>query len=191
MILMHDSNIPSKIDDLNNQIDILNKRLEEIKNSSKSYLDIIQELVNTNTKIQVELIKRSKYYTDKSEQGRFNILIGLTSDPNLVVASFELICLPGCCGIVISTDAIVNEKYRNLGLGTLLNEMRIGIAYQWDYPLILCTDNIKNIPQQKILEKNGWNNIHKFYNNRTANDVSIHICATKKLVRPLGFKLQY
>ena len=38
----------------------------------------------------------------------------------------------------------------------------------------MCTDIVTNEPQQKILKKNGWNQICQFKNAKTGNDVAMH-----------------
>lgn len=105
------------------------------------------------------------------------------------VASFHLQTLPGCCGICVSYRSCIAEKYRKKGLGSLLNSMRIVIAKEAGFGLMLCTDVVTNIAQRKILNKNGWKELTSFVNPRTGNTVSIHAIDLNKEEIQLGFKL--
>ena len=89
------------------------------------------------------------------------------------IASFHLYPMINCCGICVSTGSRVHKDFQKLGLGTLLNTLRIDIARNLGYGLLLCTDVESNEPQRKILQKNGWRDIHKFINPRTKNTVII------------------
>lgn len=91
------------------------------------------------------------------------------------IALFKLYEMPHCCGIVVSCNAEVGKLYRRKGIGRLMNSFRLEIAKQLGYSLILCTDLLKNEPQRKILEKQGWKDIHRFNNSRTKNDLYISI----------------
>jgi len=83
--------------------------------------------------------------------------------------------MPGCCGIVISTGAFVYPPFRRKGVGSILNTFRIELAKTMGFGLMMCTDVLKNNPQQKILDKNNWERIHTFTNPRTNNLVGIHV----------------
>lgn len=90
------------------------------------------------------------------------------------IAFFRLVQMPGCCGICISTESYVHSKFRKLGVGTVLNLLRIDLAKELGYGLLMCTDVESNEPQQRILKKNGWVKIETFANPRTKNIVAIH-----------------
>lgn len=91
------------------------------------------------------------------------------------IALFSIEQLRGCCGVCVSTGAHVSMPYRRLGLGTLLNEMRLGMAKRLGYGVMLCTDVITNGPERKLLAKNGWKDVHKFRNPRTGRQVAISV----------------
>jgi hypothetical protein len=91
------------------------------------------------------------------------------------IAHFDLAPMPGCCGMVVSTAAMVYKKWRKKGLGTLLNKIRIDIAKFLGYGVMLCTDVLDNEPQQRILEKNGWFKVFEFDNPRTGNAIGVHV----------------
>lgn len=99
------------------------------------------------------------------------------------VAAFCLNQLDGCCGVCVSYHAGVSMAYRNRGIGSLLNQMRQQIAWNWGYTVILCTDRCDNECQEKILSRNAWDRMMTFCNRRTGNDVSIYA----KNLSDLGF----
>lgn len=96
-------------------------------------------------------------------------------DSNTNIAEFYLAEMPGCCGIVISTAAFVVPGRRNVGLGQYLNNLRKKLAKELNYAVMICTDVDKNLPQQSILNKNGWEKILSFTNRKTLNEVSMHM----------------
>lgn len=92
-----------------------------------------------------------------------------------IIASFTLVQLNGCCGICVSTGALVDTNFQGKGLGTLLNNFRQEIAKCQGYTVLLCTDQDKNERQRAILKKNGWKDVYKFTNKRTGNLLNITI----------------
>jgi hypothetical protein len=91
------------------------------------------------------------------------------------ISKFSLLEMPGCCGICISTGAYIDSKYRNMGINTILNSLRIKIAKELGYTVLLCTDVATNVYQKKVLQKNGWQDIFRFRNRRTNNLVDISV----------------
>lgn len=91
------------------------------------------------------------------------------------IASWELVPMVNCCGIIVSTRAQVLPAYQKRGLGTLLNNMRMDIARELGYSVLLCTDVEGNTPQRKILRVNGWKDVFSFVNRRTRNTVHISV----------------
>jgi GNAT superfamily N-acetyltransferase len=134
--------------------------------------------------ITVEFVDVRSYTIDKTEQGKFV----LWTDKDMI-ACFTLVTMPGCCGILVSTGSYVEQKFQGKGIGHLLNSMRQRIAYEWGYPLMICTDVTTNTPQQKILSKAGWKHLLGFKNSRTGNDVSLHAIPVLPGNIELGFKL--
>lgn len=91
------------------------------------------------------------------------------------VACFTLVPMINCCGICVSTSAEVWPNWRGQGIGTLLNSFRIDLARFLGYGVLLCTDIEKNTAQRKILQANGWKDVHKFVNPRTKNTIFISV----------------
>lgn len=134
-----------------------------------NYVEEIAKIIGVQAKDIVVTVSTPQSFECKSQQGHF-----LISNKGSGVALFDLICMPGCCGILVSCKSEVFPQYRNKGLGKLLNNMRYQIAQEWGYSVLLCTDVESNQPQQKILSQNGWTHLMSFKNARTANKVSMH-----------------
>ena len=94
---------------------------------------------------------------------------------DMTVTSWSMQTLPGCCGICLSNNAFVWGRYHGKGVNTIANKIRIAIAKQAGYGIILCTDRDENTAQRKTLARNGWTDIHQFENPRTGNLVNISI----------------
>ncbi len=94
-------------------------------------------------------------------------------EKNMVFSSFKLAKFPGNCGIIVSTAAMVYGPYRNKGLGTLLNALRIDMATKLNYSIIICTAKEFNFPEQRVLDKNQWEILLEFKNPRTANNTKL------------------
>lgn len=94
---------------------------------------------------------------------------------DLLISTFKLVQMPGCCGICISTGVWVKFTYRNKGINTILNKFRIDITKLLGYGILLCTDVSNNIAEVKTLDKNGWKHIYNFKNPRTSNKINISI----------------
>lgn len=94
---------------------------------------------------------------------------------NKIISTWKLYQLPHCCAYMISCNVYIDSEYRNLGLGTILNLLRIDIGKLLGYSALLCTDIGKNICQRKILKKNNWKDIHSVKNKRTNNLVFLSV----------------
>ena len=124
------------------------------------------------------------WYSDKSGSGKYRLIIGDTKHPfhnHSVISTWELWQMKNCCGICVSTAVQVAEPYRKIGIGELLNKVRIHTAKLDGYGLLLCTDVLSNEPQQKILKANGWDCVKEFKNPRTGNDIGIHTVDLSKV----------
>jgi hypothetical protein len=108
-------------------------------------------------------------WDEKLDMGRYT----LKDVKNNVIASFELYPMINCCGICVSTKAMVAFAWQHKGIGTLLNSFRVDLARHLGYGLLLCTDVETNEYQRKVLAKNGWKDLYKFVNPRTRNSVFI------------------
>lgn len=146
---------------------IYNKEFYRIQIFKKD-LDILTRSLSVilNKEVKVEIKECTTTFTT-------NLLFNLyLEDTNL--AQFNLIEMPGCCGVCISFNSWINYPYRRKGVGTLLAEFRKKAANLLGYTVMLCTDVDSNIPQQRILDKLNWEQIYSFKNKRTGNNVNIH-----------------
>lgn len=132
----------------------------------------------------VGLTKRpvESYMSKTQEEGVYILWINAH-----IAAGFTLVCMPGCCGIVISTNCYVVQHYQCKGLGTLLNTMRKQIAWEMGYTVLMCTDVVDNAPQQRILSKNGWQSVFGFINRRSGNTVHADTFELEDTGIALGF----
>lgn len=140
--------------------------------SEKSISDKITEELDKILMPGWKLIN-TKYkcaHSEKLVAGAYQLLVA-----GREIASFELVPMINCCGILVSTQAYVDKAWRGQGLGRLLNTIRIDIARFLGYGVLLCTDVESNASQRKILQANGWKDIHKFVNPRTNNTIFISV----------------
>lgn len=115
-------------------------------------------------------------YSEKLPIGKWELVVEPVSPQRRrIVASFQLHPMINCCGICVSTQAMVQADFRNRGIGTLLNSFRIDVARHNGYGLLLCTDVMGNEHQRKVLRANGWKDVHEFVNPRTSNRVAISV----------------
>lgn len=115
-------------------------------------------------------------YEDKLPVGFYELIItGDIVDKGLLIASFQLYPMINCCGICVSTRAYVAPKFQGQGIGTIMNQVRIDIARNAGYSLLMCTDVESNIKQRAILKRNGWRDLDSFINRRTNNRVYISV----------------
>lgn len=87
------------------------------------------------------------------------------------LASWRLVQLPGCCGILISTDAQIYPNYQKKGWGKIFNKVRQKQATLMGYGQLMCTVDRKNTAQQKILSSNGWVLRSTMTNPKTSNQI--------------------
>lgn len=100
-------------------------------------------------------------------------VVGMNGD--YFISKFKLYEMPHCCGIMVSCQAYINTIYRNKKVGTALNLMRQDLGRMLDYTVMLCTDIESNEHQRKLLAKQGFQDIYKFSNKRTNNDVFVSV----------------
>jgi len=95
-------------------------------------------------------------------------------DKQGVASEFTLTEQVNCCGILISTNTSVRSDLRGRGIGTELQALKLALAKEFGYSMLMCTVNMTGNPGQvSILEKNGWSRVAAFNNGRTKNDVGI------------------
>jgi|WetSurSiteA1Bulk_404760.scaffolds.fasta_scaffold12027_3 hypothetical protein len=92
-----------------------------------------------------------------------------------VVAQFSMSHMPGCCGIIVSHGTVIAQKYIGKKLGTELHKIKLEIAKMLNFSSMLCTDvaSGSHAVQRKILDKNEWQEVAKFNNLNSGNNVSV------------------
>lgn len=146
-----------------------------------AYKDQISALFN-NAPVTIQKLSLESFMSKTSEEGMYYVYVNKE-----IVAGFKLVCMPGCCGIVVSTGAFVFNNYRRKGLGTLLNRMRQQMAWDLGYTVMACTDLNNNTPQQRILFHMNWDKIWQFVNRRTGNRINVHMIDLEDTGVALGF----
>lgn len=140
-------------------------------------------------------LKMENLYFIKDEQNPVHFRVDMRHVPepnrdnnwyNGWISEFNLQQFPACCGILLSTKSSVYHKFRGKGVATRLNAFRKAIAHHEGYSLLICTDVASNSPQNKVLAKNGWKDVHTFVNSRTGNTLNISV---SEVLRPHTFSL--
>lgn len=142
--------------------------------NAQQILDKISELVGE--KVRLVRTHDVRSFADKSQSGYYRLTT--LPEPKIykTIASFVLVPMPGCCGVVVSTGAHVSFECRNMGIGTLMNQLRIILAKELGYSQIYCTVTSTNTHQIKILQKNGWWFVGpEFTNSKTGNKIRNYI----------------
>ena len=104
------------------------------------------------------------------ELGDYQVCFGSS-----IISTFKLYQLPHCCAYMVSCNVSVRELYRNMRIGTILNQLRQDIGRLLGYSSIICTDIEQNVNQRKLLKTNGWKDVHNVVNKRTNNRVYLSI----------------
>lgn len=102
------------------------------------------------------------YMEDRDLKEIFPVQFFLDRGHTGQAASFSFQTMPGCNAVVLSVHSYVTIRFRGKGLGTLLNAFRIELARSYGYSLILCTNELNNVPQRRILYRNNWEDYIKF-----------------------------
>ena len=95
------------------------------------------------------------------------------NDFNKLVTKFILSPMAGCNGVCIARKVFIAPEYRGNGYGSIFCNLRGKIALKLGYSAIICTVVKGNIPQEKILAKNGYKNVGLFNNSKTGNDINV------------------
>lgn len=85
--------------------------------------------------------------------------------------SCEISDLPGCDQIGVSHSAFILPEYRHKGWGSVNHLARLYRMSDMHYDAALCTTKSDNIPQIRILAKNGWKRLYTFHSRKTGSSV--------------------
>lgn len=87
----------------------------------------------------------------------------------------EIDNLPGCSQIAVFHSVFVLPGLRGKGLGKQAHAERLVEAENLGYDVAMCTAQLSNEPQIRILEENKWERVHVFTSKKTGNAVGIFI----------------
>jgi|SRR5690606_25421085 len=93
---------------------------------------------------------------------------------------FLLQQLPGCCGVCVYHDMIVDVTAKNRGVATFFTQLAERLAWEWGYTTIIATDRKDNEWTKRIFTKRKWEESFEFINRRTDNDVIVWIKDLRK-----------
>jgi len=152
------------------------------KHETWKELKLIERLAGRNDQYDLFDFKVLPYVKGMSHDSSYSLLIECrtknesTITTNITtVSNFRLLEFPGCCGIALSTGAYVFPEFRERGIGTLLNMLRIEIARAHGYTVMVCTANDADDGlMDRLLLKNWWEEAFSFINKRTNNKVSMY-----------------
>jgi RimJ/RimL family protein N-acetyltransferase len=84
----------------------------------------------------------------------------------------EIDSLPGCSQVAVF-HSVFNPGEKAKGVGRLAHDARLQEAHHLGYDVAMCTVNMENIPQLRILEKAGWTNVTSFKSSKTGHTVGV------------------
>lgn len=87
----------------------------------------------------------------------------------------EIDNLPGCSQIGVFHSVFIPPALRGKGSGSIAHAERLIEAEHLGYNCTLCTVNMDNQNQLKILYKNKWKFVHSFISDKTSNRVGIFV----------------
>jgi hypothetical protein len=82
--------------------------------------------------------------------------------------------LPGCDQVVVSHGVFTKIPERGKGKGGVHHKERLAMIKQLGFDMALCTVNMENAPERKILESHGWLWLTSFTSSKTGNVVGLY-----------------
>lgn len=87
--------------------------------------------------------------------------------------SYSIVELPGCAQIAVSVHSFVYPQRRGKGNGKLEHARRLKVIKRLGYDVVLCTVNLGNSREVKILNGAGWTMLTSFKSSSSQNEVGI------------------
>lgn len=86
---------------------------------------------------------------------------------------YETESLPGCNQIMVSFSVFTLPEHRGKGMG--INHMmeRLRHYKKLEYDVVICTVNVDNSVQRRILKQTGWEPAFVFNSTRTGNMIHL------------------
>lgn len=85
----------------------------------------------------------------------------------------EIDNLPGCSQIAVLHSVFIPAHLRGVGKGKIAHAERLVEADHLGYDACLCTVNLNNTAQLKILNDAGWLQVFDFISSKTDNHVGV------------------
>lgn len=123
----------------------------------------------------------NKFYEDLVAYGKglreetTFVLFRVTDNSEFKLGEFTLAPMPGCCGIVVSTNTWLTKDNQHTGLSNPFRELKHKLAKDLGYAVMIATTRTKDIPAVGNMIKSKYNIVKVFRNKRTDNDVGIGI----------------
>lgn len=129
----------------------------------EKYTELIRAKLPKN--IADRLIKVGIYFQEYNQRAKIVILKAGDKYPS-VVGAFSLSIFPDSWDIIISHDLYLREEFKNLGIGTILMELKFEIMKLNVENLnhILCIVRKDNDVELHMMEKFDWKKIYEMEN---------------------------
>jgi hypothetical protein len=102
----------------------------------------------------------------------------------------EVDSLPGCSQIAVMHSAFIPLEDRKKGKGGTRHRERLAILRSLGYDAALCTVDLNNKPQLKILKKCGWIHLSTFKSQKTGHKVGVFVRGLGQIIeQSKGFPL--
>lgn len=88
---------------------------------------------------------------------------------------YEFNQFPGCAQLIVSNHAFITKDQRGKGFGQKQQLQKLEQAAMLGYNAIICTVKETNLPEKRILKKNGWKHVHTFFNTESCCNIEIHV----------------
>lgn len=129
-------------------------------------------------KVLTEIMEKnwiSHFSIEVNKRSPFTIKFSIVEDEGYGLAGFTLVEQKNCCGILVSTSTYVNKNLQGQGYAQEMMKLKIALAKEFGYSLLLATVDIKNsLAEVHILEKFGWTKDKEFVNSRTKHTLGIY-----------------
>lgn len=152
---------------------------DEEKTAIKKVLEFYCPAINTiltNNKIDASI--NSENININFDETYNNNPYILSVHINCLVFHFYLEEMFNNCGILVSTNTHVINKYRNLGIGTILHAIKEDIARVAGYSFMMYTDSINQEvlkANQKIMNDIGAKEVFRGANKRSHSNIAVWI----------------
>lgn len=88
---------------------------------------------------------------------------------------YEFNTFPGCNQLIVSNHAFIKPEQRGKGFGQKQQLNKLNLAAELGYNCIICTVKSDNEVEKYILNKNGWIQVHTFFNTQSENLIDIFL----------------